>query len=117
MGFNLELIVSRLRTLYAQVTTNNTCPFCITAAAGTELAGASYLILPSLSSETKELYDQWAFFTHAILLDQALAHCPKFLTAASNAEFDPCLSSNVADRSSKPAKDRRLGRPLPTPTT
>jgi hypothetical protein len=31
----------------------------------------------------KELYDQIAFFTHVILLDQAFAHCPIFLTAAS----------------------------------
>jgi hypothetical protein len=31
----------------------------------------------------KELYDQIAFFTHVILLDQAFAHCPRFLTAAS----------------------------------
>jgi hypothetical protein len=31
----------------------------------------------------KELYDQIAFFTHVILLDQAFAHCPRFPTAAS----------------------------------
>jgi hypothetical protein len=31
----------------------------------------------------KELYDQIAFVTHVILLDQAFAHCPRFLTAAS----------------------------------
>ena len=29
------------------------------------------------------LYNQKAFFTHAALLDQAFAHCPKFPTAAS----------------------------------
>lgn len=28
-------------------------------------------------------------------------------------EFGPCLSSNVADRPFRPAKDRRLGKPLP----
>ena len=31
----------------------------------------------------KELYNPKAFFTHAALLDQALAHCPIFPTAAS----------------------------------
>ena len=31
----------------------------------------------------KELYNQIAFITHVILLDQAFAHCPIFLTAAS----------------------------------
>ncbi len=29
------------------------------------------------------LYNPQAFFTHAALLDQACAHCPIFLTAAS----------------------------------
>ena len=31
----------------------------------------------------KELYNPRAFITHAALLDQAFAHCPKFPTAAS----------------------------------
>src|SRR5947209_3897708 len=37
----------------------------------------------SLSSRVKELYNPKAFITHAALLDQACAHCPIFLTAAS----------------------------------
>ncbi len=39
--------------------------------------------VPSLSSLRKGLYNPKAFFTHAALLGQAFAHCPKFLTAAS----------------------------------
>ena len=39
--------------------------------------------VPSLSSLRKGLYDPKAFVTHAALLGQAFAHCPKFLTAAS----------------------------------
>ncbi len=31
----------------------------------------------------KVLYNPQAFFTHAVLLDQAFAHCPIFPTAAS----------------------------------
>ena len=31
----------------------------------------------------KVLYNPKAFFTHAALLDQAFAHCPRFPTAAS----------------------------------
>ncbi len=31
----------------------------------------------------KVLYNPRAFFTHAVLLDQAFAHCPIFPTAAS----------------------------------
>ena len=35
------------------------------------------------SSPLKVLYNPRAFFTHAVLLDQACAHCPIFPTAAS----------------------------------
>ncbi len=35
------------------------------------------------SSPTKGFYDPKAFFTHAALLRQAVAHCAKFLAAAS----------------------------------
>src|SRR5690606_36370165 len=40
-------------------------------------------MLPSSSSHLKELYNPKAFITHAAWLDQACAHCPIFLTAAS----------------------------------
>ena len=35
------------------------------------------------SSQIKVLYNPKAFFTHAVWLDQACAHCPIFPTAAS----------------------------------
>ncbi len=35
-----------------------------------------------------ELYDPKTFITHAALLDQAFAHCPKFPTAASRRSLD-----------------------------
>ena len=60
----------------------------------------------------KEFYKKWFCITHAILLDQAFAHCPKFPTAAS-LEYGPYLSPIVADHSLKPAKDLWLGRLLP----
>ena len=41
------------------------------------------MVLRSLSSHLKELYNPKAVFTHAAWLDQACAHCPIFLTAAS----------------------------------
>ncbi len=44
--------------------------------------------VPSLSSPRKELYDPKAFFTHAVLLRQAFAHCAKFPTAASRRSLD-----------------------------
>ncbi len=36
-----------------------------------------------ISSLLKVPYNPQAFFTHAVLLDQAFAHCPIFPTAAS----------------------------------
>ena len=70
---------------------NNACTLRITAAAGTELAGASFggtVNRPDYSpvrhsSLPTEVYDPRAFIPHAALLGQAFAHCPKFPTAAS----------------------------------
>ncbi len=68
----------------------NACTIRITAAAGTELAGASSVsnqdpevLAPGFSSPLKVLYNPQAFFTHAALLDQGCPHCPIFPTAAS----------------------------------
>src|SRR5512145_720873 len=66
---------------------NNACTLRITAAAGTELAGASFggTVNPLArgSSHLTGLYDPKAFITHAALLRQAFAHCAIFPTAAS----------------------------------
>ena len=70
---------------------NNACTLRITAAAGTELAGASFggtvrfppYLNGNHSSLPTEVYDPRAFITHAAWLDQAFAHCPIFPTAAS----------------------------------
>ena len=69
----------------------NARTFSITAAAGTELAGASSGGTVSLkpysslrgSSLLTEVYDPKAFFPHATSLRQAFAHCAIFPTAAS----------------------------------
>ncbi len=75
---------------------NNACTPRITAAAGTELAGASSCGTVSIniysisidSSHLIELYDPKAFITHAALLRQGFPHCAKFLTAASRRSLD-----------------------------
>ncbi len=75
---------------------NNACTPRITAAAGTELAGASFSGTVSAkryyrfagSSHLTELYDPKAFITHAALLRQGFPHCAKFLTAASRRSLD-----------------------------
>ncbi len=48
-----------------------------------EVPSTSVLLEPILSSLPTELYNPKAFITHAALLDQACAHCPRFPTAAS----------------------------------
>ena len=60
----------------------------ITAAAGTELAGASSpgtvrLVETSCSSRATVCYDPKTFIPHAASLRQAFAHCAIFPTAAS----------------------------------
>ena len=75
---------------------SNACTLCITAAAGTELAGASFGgTVSSLGCEPREcsslpteLYNPKAFFTHAALLRQTFVHCAKFPTAASRRSLD-----------------------------
>ena len=75
---------------------NNARALRITAAAGTELAGASFegtVSTPGywpeiLSSLPTEVYDPRAFIPHAALLHQAFAHCARFPTAASRRSLD-----------------------------
>ena len=64
---------------------SNACTLRITAAAGTELAGAFLrgTVKPKLSSLPTVLYDPRAFITHAAWLRQTFVHCARFSTAAS----------------------------------
>ena len=75
---------------------NNASPPRVTAAAGTELAGASSsgtvsreaYSSPRGSSHLTGVYDPKTFLLHAASLRQAFAHCAKFLTAASRRSLD-----------------------------
>ena len=62
---------------------SNACPPRITAAAGTELAGASSSGTVRISSLPKGFYTPRGFIIHAALLRQGFPHCAKFPTAAS----------------------------------
>ena len=70
---------------------SNACTLRLTAAAGTELAGASFggtvtsrsYLLQDHSFLPTGLYDPKAFITHAASLGQGFPHCPIFPTAAS----------------------------------
>ncbi len=73
------------------VNPNNACPLRITAAAGTELAGASFggtvklsrVLTWKPSSHLTGVYNPKTFILHAASLGQGFPHCPKFPTAAS----------------------------------
>src|SRR3954453_1808259 len=75
---------------------SNACTLRITAAAGTELAGASFsgtvssksYSLLEFSSRSTELYNPKAFFPHAAWLRQTFVHCARFPTAASRRSLD-----------------------------
>ena len=93
---------------------NNTCPPRFTAAAGTKLAGTSYLRYCHYHLLRKNFTIKYLHHSHNIA-GSSKAHCPKFLTAAYivRAVFIPI----VTDHPPRPAKDHRLGRLLPLPTT
>ena len=75
---------------------NNACALRITAAAGTELAGASFegTVNPEQyshsgrSSPLTAVYTPRSVIPHAASLGQACAHCPIFPTAASRRSLD-----------------------------
>ena len=67
---------------------NNACTLCITAAAGTELAGASSpgTVKPlekGVSFRATAVYTPKSFLPHAASLRQTFVHCARFPTAAS----------------------------------
>ena len=90
---------------------NNACLLCLTAAAGTELAEASFGsaqrngLFTRVACETlTAVYTPKGFLLHAALLGQACAHCPIFVTAATRR----CPGSV-----SVPMRRVTLSRPLP----
>ena len=90
---------------------NNACILCLTAAAGTELADASFgsaqlgaLFTPSACWNLTAVYTPKGFLLHAALLGQAFAHCPIFVTAATR---------RCPDSVSVPMRRFTLSRPLP----
>ena len=68
---------------------DNACTLRITAAAGTELAGAyssgtfKAIRIPLFIPKEKKFTTQRALILHAGWLDQTFVHCPIFPTAAS----------------------------------
>ena len=95
LGFHTRLVKPPTLAL-RPINPNNACTLRITAAAGTELAGASFSGTVSYeaysssqgSSHLTGVYDPKAFVLHAASLRQGFPHCAKFLTAASRRSLD-----------------------------
>ena len=95
MGFHPQLIIQPTCAL-RPVIPINARTLRITAAAGTELAGASFggTVSPQAcsthgcSSLPTEVYDPKTFIPHAASLRQAFAHCAIVPTAASRRSLD-----------------------------
>ncbi len=83
---SLEISPPTYQATYAPlrpVIPDNARTLCITAAAGTELAGASFRGTVRSSSLATVVYNPKAVIPHAASLRQAFAHCAIFPTAAS----------------------------------
>ncbi len=103
------------------VNPNNACPLRITAAAGTELAGASF----GGTVNSCRVLSDWLFFPPDRSLQPEGRHPPRGVAGSGfpplpkiphcclPQESGPCLSPNVAVHPLRPAIDRCLGRPLP----
>ncbi len=89
MGFHRTLTKPPTPAL-SPIIPNNACLLCLTAAAGTELAEASFgsaqrggLLTLFACGTLTAVYTPRGFLLHAALLGQAFAHCPIFVTAAT----------------------------------
>ncbi len=93
---------------------NNACTLRITAAAGTELAGASSagtVKFPFFPAESA-LRPEGLHHTRGIA-GSGFLPLSKIPNCCHPWVSGPCFSSSVADHPLRPATDRRLGRPLP----
>ncbi len=99
---------------------NNACTLRLTAAAGTELAGASFggTVMPpgysprDYSSHLTGLYDPKAFFTHAASLVR-VSPIAQYSSLLPPVGVWTVYQFSVAGRPLRPATHRCLGKPLP----
>ncbi len=114
--FNL---VHRLRALYAQSFRITLALSVLPRLLAQSLPGL-LLRVPSLSSSTKEFYDQNSLHHSRDIAGSGFRPLSKIPHCCLPKKSGPCLSPSVADHPLRPAKDRRLGRLLlyqqPNPT-
>ena len=89
---------------------NNTCPFCITAAAAQILAGASFARHVTIHSHAsmfllKEFYKQYTIHHSRDIAGSHFRALSMIPHCCLPWEPGPCLSPSVADHPLRPAKD------------
>ena len=94
------------------IISNKTCPFRITAAAGTKFAGASFssnviIFLDERVLQPKSCHHSRCIAGSSFRSLSNIPHCCLLM------ESGPYLSPSVADHPLRPAKDLRLGALLP----
>ena len=92
---------------------NNTCPPRITAAAGTELAGASSSSPVMIETRRKSLTSDSALLHPRDIAGSGVSPLSNIPHCCPPRESGPCLSPSVADHPKRPAKHHWLGQPLP----
>ncbi len=120
MRFHIRLTKPPTRPLRPMIP-DNACSLRITAAAGTELAGASsgdnvkhpYYSYRCCSSLLTEVYDSESLNPSRGVAPSDFRPLWKILDCCLPKESGPYLNPSVAGRPLRPATHRRLGRPLP----
>ena len=92
---------------------NNTCPPRLTAAAGTELAGASSSSPVMIETRRKSLTSDSALLHPRDIAGSGVSPLSNIPHCCPPRESGPCLSPSVADHPKRPAKHHWLGQPLP----
>ena len=90
---------------------NNTCPPRLTAAAGTELAGASSSSPVMIETRRKSLTSDSALLHPRDIAGSGVSPLSNIPHCCPPRESGPCLSPSVADHPKRPAKHHWLGQP------
>ena len=109
--FHFELQIPPTYSL-RPVILNNASPTCLTAAAGTGLAGTCFWKTVIIFSSIKELYNQNSLHHSRNRARSGFRPLSKIPHCCDSKISRPCLSSSVAGHPLRPAKDQWLGRLL-----
>ena len=94
------------------ITKNNTRPSCLTAAAGTEFAGASSLSNVIILLNERDLQQKAVFILSRNIAGSSFRPLPNIPHCSLYIESGPCLSPSVVVHPLRPTKHHRLGNLL-----